>query len=87
MWAVTINGLPCLVYISFAVLLKSGASTDLCTGLLKNAVAFHLHRNTKVYGCFLDLDTSKAVDKVSHNTLFKILGVPPCITSLYLDVV
>ena len=50
---------------------KSGASTDSCMGLLKNTIALHIHRKTKVYGCFLD--ASKAFDRVSHNTLFNIL--------------
>ena len=57
---------------------KSGTSTDSCTGLLKNTIALHIHRKTKVYGCFLD--ASKAFDRVSHNTLFNILerrDVPP----------
>ena len=57
---------------------KSGASTDSCTGLLKNTIALHFHCKTKVYSCFLD--ASKAFDRVSHNTLFNILqkrGVPP----------
>ena len=57
---------------------KSGASTDSCTGLLKNTIALHIRRKTKVYGCFLD--ASKAFDRVSHNTLFSILekrDVPP----------
>ena len=50
---------------------KSGASNDSCTGLLKNAIALHIHHKTKVYGCFLD--ASKEFDRVSHNTLFYIL--------------
>ena len=57
---------------------KSGASTDSCKGLLKNTIAVHIHRKTKVYGCFLD--ASKVFDRVSHNTLFSILekrDVPP----------
>ena len=57
---------------------KSGASTDSCTGLLKNTIALHIHCKTKVYGCFLD--ASKVFDRVSHNTLFIILekrDVPP----------
>ena len=57
---------------------KSGASTDSCTGLLKNTIVLHIHRKTKVYGCFLD--ASKVFDRVSHNTLSNILekrDVPP----------
>ena len=50
---------------------KSGVSTDACTGLLKNTIALHLYRKTKVFGRFLD--ASKAFDRVNHNTLFKIL--------------
>ena len=47
---------------------KSGLSTDMCTGLIKNAVSRHLFNNTKVYGCFLD--ASKAFDRVDHTLLF-----------------
>ena len=56
---------------------KSGVSSDTCTGLLKNTIAFHLQGNTKVYGCFLG--ASKAFDRVNHNTIFRILesrGMP-----------
>ena len=55
---------------------KSGVSSDTCTGLLKNTIAFHLQGNTKVYGCFLD--ASKAFDRVNHNTLFASLSLGAC---------
>ena len=48
-----------------------GVPTDACTGLLKITIALHLHRKTKVFDCFLD--SSKAFDRVSPNTLFNIL--------------
>ena len=48
---------------------KPGASTDLCTGLIKNVISQHIMFNdTNVYGCFLD--ASKAFDRVSHSILF-----------------
>ena len=43
-----------------------------------SAKALHIHRKTKVYGCFLD--ASKVFNRVSHNILFSILekrDVPP----------
>lgn len=43
---------------------KPCVSTDSCTGLLINAIALHLHQETKVYGYFLD--ASKAFDQVNH---------------------
>ena len=33
---------------------KSGVSTTMCTGLIKNVVAQYTHRGTNVFGCFLD---------------------------------
>ena len=38
---------------------KSGMSTSLCTGTIKNIVARYMHRNTPVFACFLD--ASKAL--------------------------
>ena len=57
---------------------KKGASTDLCTGLLKNVVSTYNQHGSKVYACFLD--ASKAFDRVNHKTLFSILekrNLPP----------
>ena len=57
---------------------EPGVSTDLCTGLIKNVVASYCHRNSPVYGCFLD--ASKAFDRVDYSLLFKELlqrNLPP----------
>ena len=57
---------------------KKSASTDLCTGLLKNVVSTYNQHGSKVYACFLD--ASKAFDRVNHKTLFSILekrNLPP----------
>ena len=51
---------------------KKNFSTGLCTGLLKNVVSHYLHKDSKVYGCFLD--ASKAFDRVDHRLLFQILS-------------
>ena len=62
---------------------KSDASTASCMGRLKNTIALHIHRKTKVFGCFLDV--SKVFDRVSHNTLFSVLekrDVPPTFSGL-----
>lgn len=50
---------------------KPGVSTDLCTGLIKNVTASYCHKDTPVYGCFLD--ASKAFDRFDHSLLFKKL--------------
>ena len=44
---------------------KSGHSTTLCTGLVKNIV---MQRGSSVYGCFLD--ATKAFDLVDHSIRF-----------------
>ena len=49
---------------------KSGLSTTLCTGVLKATVSRYIHRNSNVYGCFLD--ASKAFDLVNHK-LFLVI--------------
>lgn len=50
---------------------KSGTSTGLCTGVLKNVVSSYLQCGTNVYSCFLD--ASKAFDRVDHQLLFQSL--------------
>ena len=47
---------------------KSGFSTSLCTGIVKNVVSRYIHNGSAVLGCFLD--ASKAFDMVDHATLF-----------------
>ena len=44
---------------------KSGSSTSLCTGTVKNIVARYIRNGSSVFGCFLD--ASKAFDMVDHN--------------------
>ena len=49
----------------------------MCTGLIKNVVAQYTHRETNVFGYFLD--ASKAFDLVDHGIIFhKLLdrGLP-----------
>ena len=41
---------------------KSGYSTTLCTGMIKNIVSRYIHNGSVVYACFLD--ASKAFDLV-----------------------
>ena len=56
---------------------KPGHSTTLCTGVLKCTISRYIHRNSFVYGCFLD--ASKAFDLVDHKLLFTYLfdrGLP-----------
>ena len=44
-----LNGVYCSTFdLQFGF--KSGASTDSCTGLLKNIIALHIHCKPKVYG-------------------------------------
>ena len=44
---------------------KSGSSTSLCTGTVKNIVARYIRNGSSVFGGFLD-----AFDMVDHNILF-----------------
>ena len=50
---------------------KSGSSTSLCTGTVKNIISRYTNRGSSVLGCFLD--ASRAFDLVSHDLLFKKL--------------
>ena len=62
---------------------KSGMSTSLCTGTIKNIVARYMYRNTPVFACFLD--ASKAFHLVNHDLLFQLLldrGLPVCVARL-----
>ena len=57
---------------------KSGSSTTLCAGMVKNIVSRYIHSGSSVFGCFLD--ASRAFDLVDHNILFRKLGargLPP----------
>ena len=56
---------------------KSGYSTSLCTGMIKNVISRYIHNRSAVLGCFLD--ASKAFDMVDHGILFETLmkrGLP-----------
>ena len=56
---------------------KTGSTTTLCTGVIKNVISRYAHRGSSVLGCFLD--ASKAFDLVDHQILFGILlerGLP-----------
>ena len=71
---------PILMHFRPAVWFKSGMSTSLCTGTIKNVTARYLHRKTPVFACFLD--ASKAFDLVNHDLLFNLLldrGLPTCV--------
>ena len=50
---------------------RLGVSTDLCAGLIKIVTASYCHKDTPVFGCFLD--ASKAFDCVDHSLLFNKL--------------
>ena len=50
---------------------KSGFSTTICTGLVKNVISKFIHNGSSVLGCFLD--ASKAFDLVDHHKLFQKL--------------
>ena len=57
---------------------KSGSSTTLCAGMVKNIVSRYIHSGSSVFGCFLD--ASRAFDLVDHNIFFRKLGargLPP----------
>ena len=56
---------------------KSGYSTTLWTGMIKNIVSRYIHHGSVVYGCLID--ASKAFDLVDHHILFSKLqerGLP-----------
>ena len=56
---------------------KSGYSTTLCTGMIKNVVSRYIDKGSAVLGCFLD--ASKAFDMVDHGILFEILMKRGCL--------
>ena len=50
---------------------KSGFSSELCSGMLKNVVSRSINRGSKVFACFLD--ASKAFDRLNHAILFQLM--------------
>ena len=65
---------------------KEGASTSLCTSMVRETVSYFVNRGSNVYG--LLLDASKAFDRVNYVKLFKILllrNVCPLVCRLLLN--
>ena len=65
---------------------KAGASTTMCTSMIRETVSYFVNKDTKVYGLFLD--ATKAFDRVNYCKLFRILlnrGVCPLICRLLLN--
>ena len=52
---------------------KSGSSTTLCAGMVKNIVSRYIHSGSSVFGCFLD--ASRAFDLVDHNNIFSFVNL------------
>ena len=62
---------------------KSGYSTTLCTGMIKNIVSRYIHNGSVVYDFFFD--PSKAFDLVDHHIKLQERGLPaPILCFLYL---
>ena len=59
---------------------KAKCSTNLCSMIMKESIAYYVHNNSSVLCTFLD--ASKAFDRVQYCKLFKLLisrQVPACI--------
>ena len=70
-----------LIYNQFGF--KAQHSTDMCVFLLKQCVSSYIYKGSPIFSVFLD--SSKAIDKVSHSLLFKKLInriVPLCFVRL-----
>jgi len=50
---------------------KARRSTDMCTMILKESVAYYINNGSSVYCCFLD--ATKAFDRVEYCKLFRML--------------
>ena len=64
---------------------KPGASTTMCSSMIRETISYFVHKNTDVYG--LVLDATKAFDRVNYIKLFRILlkrNVSPLICRLLL---
>ena len=65
---------------------KTKSSTNLCSMIMKESIAYYLHNNSSVFCTFLD--ASKAFDRVHYCKLFKLLinrHVPACVVRVLIN--
>ena len=66
---------------------KAKSSTNLCTFVLKDTLAYYVKNQTTVFCTFLD--ASKAFDRINYCKLFRLLinrGMPAFVTKVLLNV-